>query len=130
MRQSSGERAFITLWRMFGGPEPVAEYRFHRDRRWRFDFAWPDVRCAVEIDGGAFTRGRHTRGKGFEADLEKMNEATLLGWRVFRFTPQMLSRDPVANLQPVIDFIREETLLALEAPQNEKQEIQISRSRA
>ena len=102
MTQSSGERLFETYWlKMLGGPTFDAEYRFHPRRRWRFDFAWPSVKIAVEIDGGAYTRGRHTRGKGFEADCEKMNAAALLGWRVLRFTPQMLERDPFAQLEPL-----------------------------
>jgi len=100
---------FITLWRLLSGPEPVAEHRFHRERRWRFDFAWPSAMTAIEIDGGAYSRGRHTRGKGFEADLEKLNAAALLGWRVFRFTPQMLKSEPIECLKPIIAFIGEET---------------------
>ncbi|MCA1572498.1 MAG: endonuclease domain-containing protein [Chloroflexi bacterium] len=70
------------------------EYRFHPERRWRADFmvgqnfAWPiRGRYLIEIDGGAFIAGRHVRGKGFEADLEKLNAAALLGFRVLRFTP-------------------------------------------
>lgn len=69
-----------------GLPTPDREHLFHPTRRWRFDFAWPDFHVAVEVDGGAWTGGRHTRGKGFEADAEKLNEATSLGWRVYRYT--------------------------------------------
>lgn len=42
---------------------------------------------AIEVEGGAFTRGRHTRGAGFIGDMEKYNAATSMGWRVFRVTP-------------------------------------------
>jgi hypothetical protein len=66
------------------------EYRFTLDRKWLFDLAVPDVRLAFEIEGGAWTRGRHTRGKGFIADIEKYNTATLLGWRVLRCTPEQV----------------------------------------
>lgn len=66
-------------------PEPKKEYRFHPDRRWRFDFAFPDIKLAVEVEGGTWNGGRHTRGSGFAADCEKYNEAVLLGWRVLRF---------------------------------------------
>lgn len=72
------------------------EYRFAPPRRWRFDFnIWthpngPQAWVAVEIDGGAFVAGRHTRGTGFERDLEKLNSAALLGYRVLRFTPAMV----------------------------------------
>ncbi len=71
-----------------GLPEPVREFRFHPVRKWRFDFAWPYVRLAVEVEGGVWTRGRHVRGAGFEADCEKYAEATAQGWRVMRVTPR------------------------------------------
>ena len=62
------------------------EYRFHKVRRWRFDFAWPQLHFAVEIDGGTWNGGRHVTGAGFQADAEKMNSAVLEGWFVMRFT--------------------------------------------
>lgn len=65
--------------------EPIREYAFAKPRRWRFDFAWPDQKLAVEIEGGVWTNGRHTRGSGFIADSEKYNTAALLGWKVLRF---------------------------------------------
>jgi very-short-patch-repair endonuclease len=68
-------------------PEPVREYRFHPARRWRLDYAWPDFRLAVEIEGGVWINGRHTRGRGFLGDLEKYNELAMAGWSLLRFTP-------------------------------------------
>lgn len=76
----------------------VAEYRFHPKRRWRFDWAWPDARVALEIEGGAWTGGRHTRGKGFIGDMEKYNNAALLGWRVLRVTPSQVSSGEACTL--------------------------------
>ena len=80
--QLSGDRAWL--------PDPVTEHRFHDTRKWRFDFAWPDVNTAVEVEGGTWSGGRHTRGAGFANDCEKYNEATRLGWRVYRFTSDMI----------------------------------------
>lgn len=71
-------------------PLPERELRFHPPRKWRMDFAWPDHMLAVEVDGGTWNGGRHTRGKGFEADCEKMNTAVLDGWRVLRVTGAMV----------------------------------------
>lgn len=65
----------------------VTEHRFHPTRRFRFDCAYPSRKLAVEIDGGSWVGGRHTTGTGFTRDLEKLNEAICLGWRVIRCTP-------------------------------------------
>lgn len=59
------------------------EYQFC-ERRWRFDFAWPDQMVAVEIEGGIYSGGRHVRPTGFHKDAEKYAEAIVLGWRVLR----------------------------------------------
>jgi very-short-patch-repair endonuclease len=70
-------------------PQPVCEYRFDiTGRRWRFDFCWPEKSLALEIEGGVFVRGRHSRGTGMEKDMEKYNAALVQGWRVIRVTPR------------------------------------------
>lgn len=87
-----------------GLPAPVQEHRFHATRRWRFDLAWPDLMIAVEVDGGVWSGGRHTRGAGFVADCEKVNEATAMGWRVFRFpTPHVSDGSAVEMLRRVLN---------------------------
>jgi hypothetical protein len=79
------------VWLKANGVElPVAEYRFAPPRKWRFDWAWPDHRVALEVEGGAFVRGRHNRPDGFVKDIEKYSEATARGWRLIRCTPAML----------------------------------------
>jgi uncharacterized protein (UPF0128 family) len=72
--------------RAVGLPEPEKEYRFHDVRKWRFDLAWPDRKIALEVEGGAYISGRHTRGKGYEGDCEKYSMAAILGWCVVRAT--------------------------------------------
>lgn len=72
-------------------PEPLREYRFAPPRNWRFDFAWPEQMLAVEVEGGTWNGGRHTRGDGFERDCTKYNEAALAGWRLLRFTTSMVT---------------------------------------
>ena len=71
-------------------PKPAREFRFHRKRKWRFDFAWPVFKVAVEVDGGIYCRGRHVCGAGFERDAEKRNAAVMAGWRVLHFTPRLV----------------------------------------
>jgi hypothetical protein len=83
-------RATLTFDRqceLAGLPKPTPEYRFAPPRLWRFDWALISHSIAVEQEGGAWTAGRHVRGAGYIADLEKYNEAVLLGWKVLRFTP-------------------------------------------
>lgn len=87
---SDGESTFALHIAALRLPPPEREYRFDPDRRWRFDFAWPEHRVAFEIEGGTWTGGRHTRGAGFSADCEKYNAAALQGWRVFRVTTDMV----------------------------------------
>jgi very-short-patch-repair endonuclease len=81
------------------------EYRFAPPRRWRADFLVLAVApldphrivdwaknpvILVEIDGGAFIAGRHSRGTGVEADCEKQSAAAILGYRVIRLTPKQV----------------------------------------
>lgn len=76
------------------------EYRFTADRWWRFDFANPRHMIAIEVEGGIFDNGggRHNRGGGFVADLEKYNTAASMGWIVLRFTTsQMKNRKRCAE---------------------------------
>jgi hypothetical protein len=69
-----------------GLPGYRKEFIFHPTRKWRFDYSWVDIKVALEIHGGIFTNGRHTRGKGFSEDKVKMNSAQLLGWIVIEAT--------------------------------------------
>lgn len=71
-------------------PDAVAEFKFHDVRKWRADFAIPSKLLLIEIDGGIFSGGRHTRGAGFLADCEKLNAAAMLGYRVLRYSPTQL----------------------------------------
>jgi very-short-patch-repair endonuclease len=90
MTQSDLEAELLYQLRAAGLPEPRQQFRFHPVRRWRADFAWCDRMLLAEADGGTLTRGRHTRPMGYEGDCEKLNAATLLGYRVLRFTAAMI----------------------------------------
>jgi hypothetical protein len=78
-----------------GLPMPVAEFRFHTERRWQFDFAWPDRFIALEVEGIVYPKvkgeyragGRHASVKGLTEDITKYGEAFRLGWKVLRCLP-------------------------------------------
>lgn len=73
-------------------PIPAAEYAFAAPaRKWRADYCWVHHKLIVEIDGGVWSNGRHTRGAGFLKDLEKLNHAALLGFRVMRYAPNQMA---------------------------------------
>jgi len=100
---------FGYYWRILsqGLPEPVPEYRFSRciGRKHRFDWAWPEYRIAVEVDGGqhAPNGGRHAS----DSDREKLNLAASLRWLVFRFSPDQLKRGPEACIALVAGALRD-----------------------
>lgn len=77
----------------------VREYRFHPIRKWRFDFAHPDRKLAVEVEGfgAGGMAGRHQRFMGFNQDAEKYAEAVIAGWRVIRCTTQQVRNGKAAQ---------------------------------
>lgn len=81
---------FTVLCRSDLKVECVKEHKFHPARKWRFDYAIPAHKIAIEVEGGVWTGGRHTSPKGFLGDIEKYNAATVMGWRVLRTIPDEL----------------------------------------
>lgn len=86
----SPDPLFLALVKRAKLPAPVPEYRFDPKRRWRADYAWPEHRVILEVEGGVWTNGRHTRGAGFLRDVAKYNRAAVLGYRLLRCTPRGL----------------------------------------
>ena len=69
--------------RAFRLPVPEQEVVFHPTRKWRMDLAWPNLKIAVEYQGGIFTgQASHTSIPNILRDQEKNNEAQILGWIV------------------------------------------------
>jgi very-short-patch-repair endonuclease len=79
-------------------PQPKKEHQFLSTRKFRFDYAWIEQKIALEVEGGVWIQGRHTRGAGFVKDMEKYNLACVAGWKVLRFTPQQLRKKETYNL--------------------------------
>jgi len=97
------------ICRAHGLPEPLAEFQFHPPRRWRLDYAWEffrlrlsgpmhHVQVALEVNGGVWNQGRHTRGAGFIRDMAKLNQAQLDGWIVLQCTPQQVASGAIVPM--------------------------------
>lgn len=93
-RISENEIAFESALKRYGPdlPAPVREYVFMSPRKWRFDFAWPDLKVAVECDGiiHQASGGRHNS----DSDKEKLNAAAGDGWMVLRFSGKQIFLSP------------------------------------
>lgn len=89
-QKESLENKFLRTWteEFSNLPPPVSQYRFHDTRKWRFDFAWPEWKLAVEIQGGTWSKGGHNTGYGITADYEKLRVAQRLGWKVLPYSTQ------------------------------------------
>lgn len=68
------------------GKELRAEYRFCMDRRFRADYFIPRLNTLIEYEGIFGGKSRHTNIIGYTNDCEKYNRATLMGYRVLRYT--------------------------------------------
>ena len=94
------ERRFDLFWRGVNGPPLVAEYRFDAVRKWRFDRAHLATKTAIELEGGVWSGGAHTRGGHYLSDCEKYNAAALQGWTVVRLATGMIR-------VPILEQVRE-----------------------
>ncbi len=85
-KPSVGEATLAQHLKACGHSPFWTEYRFHPERKWRADFAFPEQKLLIEVEGGTWSAGRHSRGSGFATDCEKYAEAAILGYRVIRVT--------------------------------------------
>lgn len=94
---SAGEETFALHCKAHGFT-PEREFKFCNGRKWAFDFAFPESKVAIEIEGGTrFGKSRHSRGQGFVNDCEKYNAATRLGWKVYRYSTEMVMLGTAIN---------------------------------
>lgn len=79
------------------------EFEFHQARKWRADFHLVGKKILVEVEGGIWSGGRHTRGKGYIGDMEKYNAATMMGFQVIRFsTDQVKSGHAIQQIEKMV----------------------------
>lgn len=96
MTKSTGEIEMEWLLKS-EGIEFEREVKFHPERKWRFDFV-VDKAIAIEVEGGIFTQGRHTRGKGYINDMQKYNAALTQGWRVLRYATGQINNNVIIDI--------------------------------
>lgn len=110
LKESLEETTEMTdlVWKVYGCPSPITEFRFAEPRKFRFDYAWPDRKIAVEKEGGIWIKGFSGRGgahalpSNIIRDMEKGNLACKLGWRVFRFTPRQFKTGEAQNFMKAL----------------------------
>jgi very-short-patch-repair endonuclease len=84
----------------------VEQYRIAPGRRYRLDAAWPDKKIGVELEGGLYSGGAHSRPVGIQRDIHKHNFAVMNGWRVLRFSTRDIEDDPeicIAQIRALIE---------------------------
>lgn len=92
------ERDLLDAMLEAGIPEPEMQHRPIPRRHFRCDFAWPNAKLICEVEGGIWSRGRHVRGGGFEADCRKYGLLVAQGWRVLRVTGAMIANGEAVDL--------------------------------
>lgn len=103
------ERTVLFYWTALAPnyPQPVCletsgnEISPVKGRRWKFDFAWPEQKIAIEAQGGVYMRSGHTGGKNMEDDYAKLNACVAEGWRIFYVTSGMLRNDAASFIEQV-----------------------------
>ena len=63
-----------------------SEFIFSNERKFRFDWAVPQLCIAIEYEGIFSEKSGHTTLSGYKKDVEKYNLATKLGWKILRYT--------------------------------------------
>jgi very-short-patch-repair endonuclease len=100
---SKGEAKFSEQLRKHG-IEFVSEYRFAPPRMWRADFFISKRNILIEIEGGTYYgKSRHSSGEGYEKDAEKYNQASYMGFKLYRYTTrQVMNEDAIKHLLEVL----------------------------
>lgn len=90
-RGSTLEGQFLRLVRDAGLPLPIRQHELRvADDRYFLDFAYPDRRVAIELDG----LEKRTARSAVEKELARQNALVLAGWTMLRFTKSVLVGRP------------------------------------
>ena len=104
-RVSDYADAFLRFMRSHGVDSFARDYVAIPGRRWKIDLAHVEKKIAVEIHGGTYARGRHSRHEGMQSDLEKERALVAAGWRCIAFTGEEIKRRPIACLENILSIL-------------------------
>lgn len=105
--ESDAETRFLQLCRQAGVPEPARQYELVVNRRYRLDFAWPDVRLGAEVDG------REVHGPdALGPDLRRQNRILLAGWLLVRVTWEDVVEYPADTVRTIRSMLAAAALRA------------------
>jgi very-short-patch-repair endonuclease len=105
-RYAGFEAALRQTAERLGWGKVETEFKFNPTRKWRADFAIPSVKLLIEIEGGFWIAGRHSRGGGGEADMDKYNTAAIMGYAVLRFTPKQANN--LSAMETIGEWFKEQ----------------------
>lgn len=93
------ERRFIRLLRVSSLPSYSREFPVDR---FRIDFAWPEVRLAVEVHGSRW----HRKRRRWASDLARHNCLTAMGWTILHLTWDQIRSDPQQVVSEIVETYR------------------------
>lgn len=84
----------------------VQDYKFLDGIKYELDFAWPEYKFGIEIQGGQYLKkSGHSNIAGLERDYEKMNLAILNGWKVLQYPTSVLNKNPFLIAEQVKELL-------------------------
>jgi hypothetical protein len=69
------------------------------------DFAYPDLKIGIEVNGGQFVKSGHSSPSGLARDAKKINQAIFLNWRIFVLPTSLVTPDYISQ---IAEFIKKE----------------------
>lgn len=93
------EKKFIDKWRKVYGNAIVPQFNVP-GFRYRVDFAFPDQKVAVELDGYEY----HSSKEQFTGDRKRQREMELKGWRFIRFSGSEVYNNADACVHQAYEF--------------------------
>ena len=97
------EEKFLTLWEeLFPDISLEREMKLIEKRRFRVDFLEPTSKVCIEINGGNWIGGRHSRPVGLENEYKKNLLLATLGYQVICLSGQQITEDNLYKIEYII----------------------------